>query len=290
MIDHQALLKRVRLIELKTRGMTQQVFSGEYKSAFKGRGMSFSEVRNYQFGDDVRSIDWNVTARFQEPYVKVFEEERELTILLVVDLSASMYFGQTDDSKFATAVEAVATLAFSAAKKNDKVGAIFITDKVEKYIPAEKGIKHVYAMMKSMIYFEPNQQLTNLNVGLKYALNVFKKRCVCFIVSDFMDLPAIKDGLITLSRKHDLIALQLEDEGEQTLPNVGFVQWINAETNTTTWVDTSSAKVRQEYADRQEKRKVANQELFDSLGIDSCVLKGGDSIFLPLMHLFKRRK
>lgn len=289
-MDHQALLKRVRTIELKTRGMTQQVFSGEYQSAFKGRGMSFSEVRNYQFGDDVRSIDWNVTARFREPYVKIFEEERELTVMLIIDLSGSMYFGQTDDSKFVTAVEAAATLAFSAAKKNDKVGAIFVTDKVEKYIPPEKGIKHVYAMMKSLIYFEPRQSLTNLHAAIKYAVNVQKKRCICFLISDFMDLPSVKDGLITLSRKHDLVALQLEDEGENSLPNVGFVQWMNAETGRTTWVDTSSAKVRHEYAERQQRRKAQNQELLDSLGIDSCVLKGGESIFLPLMHLFKQRK
>jgi uncharacterized protein (DUF58 family) len=288
-MDHQALLKRVRTIELKTRGMTQQVFSGEYQSAFKGRGMSFSEVRNYQFGDDVRSIDWNVTARFREPYVKIFEEERELTVLLIVDLSGSMYFGQSDDSKFVTAVEAVATLAFSAAKKNDKVGAIFVTDKVEKYIPPEKGVRHVYAMMKALIYFQPNRTLTNLDAAMKYAVNVNKKRCICFLVSDFMDLPSVKDGLITLSRKHDLVALQLEDEGENTLPDVGFVQWINAETGGTTWVDTS-AKVRQEYADRQQQRKKKNQELLDSLGIDNCVLKGGTSIFMPLMHLFKQRK
>ncbi|MES2557121.1 MAG: DUF58 domain-containing protein [Bacteroidota bacterium] len=289
-MDHQALLKRVRTIELKTRGLTQQVFSGEYQSAFKGRGMSFSEVRNYQFGDDVRSIDWNVTARFQEPYVKIFEEERELTVLLIIDLSGSMYFGQTDDSKFTTAVEAAATLAFSAAKKNDKVGAIFVTDKVEKYIPAEKGVKHVYAMMKALIYFQPNQAMTDLNAGMKYAVNVHKKRCICFLISDFMDVPSIKDGLVTLSRKHDLVALQLEDDGESSLPDVGFVQWINAETGRTTWVDTSSTHVRHEYAQRQQKRKEVNKEIFDSLGIDTCVLKGGNSIFMPLMHLFKQRK
>jgi uncharacterized protein (DUF58 family) len=289
-MDHQALLKRVRTIELKTRGMTQQVFSGEYQSAFKGRGMSFSEVRNYQFGDDVRSIDWNVTARFREPYVKIFEEERELTVLLIIDLSGSMYFGQTDDSKFVTAVEAVATLAFSAAKKNDKVGAIFVTDKVEKYIPPEKGTKHVYALLKALIWFQPNRTLTHLEAGMKYAVNVQKKRSICFLISDFMDLPSVKDGLVTLSRKHDLVALQLEDEGENSLPNVGYVQWINAETGAATWVDTSSAKVRHEYAEKQRRRKQQNQELLDSLGIDNCVLKGGESIFMPLMRLFKQRK
>lgn len=289
-MDHQSLLKRVRTIELKTRGLTQQVFSGEYQSAFKGRGMSFSEVRNYQYGDDVRFIDWNVTARFREPYIKIFEEERELTVLLIVDLSGSMYFGQTDDSKFATAVEAVATIAFSAAKKNDKVGAIFVTDRVEKYVAPEKGIKHVYAMMKTMIYFEPREVKTDLTAAMKYAVNVNKKRSICFLVSDFMDMESIRDGLVTLSRKHDLVALQLEDEGENSLPNVGFVQWMNAETGTTTWVDTSSAKVRQEYAEKQQKRKQKNQEILDTLGIDSCVLKGGEPIFFPLIHLFKKRK
>lgn len=289
-MDHQALLKRVRTIELQTRGMTQQVFSGEYQSAFKGRGMSFSEVRNYHFGDDVRSIDWNVTARFREPYVKIFEEERELTVLLVIDLSGSMYFGQSEDSKFVTAVEAAATLAFSAAKKNDKVGALFITDRVEKYIPPAKGIKHVYALMKTLIYFKPESDSTDLNEGMKYAVNVQKKRSICFLISDFLGTDGIRDGLLTLARKHDLVALQLEDAGESELPDVGFVQWINAETGNTTWVDTSSPRVRSEYAFRQEKHRQKNQELFQSLGIDSCVLKSGIPVFQPLMQLFRKHK
>jgi len=289
-MDHQALLKRVRTIELKTRGLTQQVFSGEYQSAFKGRGMSFSEVRNYHFGDDVRSIDWNVTARFREPFVKVFEEERELTVLLVIDVSGSMYFGQTDFSKIATVVEAVATIAFSAAKKNDKVGAVFVTDKVETHIPAVKGIKHVYALLKALIYFEPNGKATNLSAGLRHAVSFSKQRSICFLISDFIDAEAIRDGLVAASGKHDLIALQVEDEGEQSLPNVGFVQWMNAETGRTTWVDTSSAKVRHDYADKQLKRKQANDELFRSLGIDNATLKGGESVFLSLMGLFRRRK
>lgn len=289
-MDHQALLKRVRTIELKTRGLTQQVFSGEYQSAFKGRGMSFSEVRNYHFGDDVRSIDWNVTARFREPYVKVFEEERELTVMLVIDVSGSMYFGQTEHSKFATAVEAAATIAFSAAKKNDKVGAVFVTDKVEKHIPAQKGIKHVYAILKSLIYFEPKNGATDLEAGLKFAVNISKQRSVCFLISDFIDAPAIRDGLVTAAGKHDLIALQIEDEGEHQLPNVGFVQWKNAETGRTTWVDTSSAKVREEYNARQEQRKAANEKLFRSLGIDNCVLKSNEPVFMPLMNLFRQRR
>lgn len=289
-MDHEALLKRVRTIELKTRGMTQQVFSGDYQSAFKGKGMSFSEVRNYQFGDDVRNIDWNVTARFREPYIKVFEEERELTVLLIIDLSGSMYFGRSDESKFTTVVDIAATLAFSAAKKNDKVGAIFVTDKVERYFPPEKGIKHVYAMMKTLIYFDPKHVLTHLDEGMKYAVNVQKKRSICFLISDFMDLPPLRDGLVTLSRKHDLVAFQIEDEGENTLPNVGFVQWINAETGRTTWVDTSSPKVREEYAQKQAQRKIANEELFESLGISTCTLRAGEPVFLPLMQLFKKRK
>lgn len=289
-MDHQELLKRVRTIELKTRGLTQQVFSGEYQSAFKGRGMSFSEVRNYHFGDDVRSIDWNVTARFREPFVKVFEEERELTVLLVIDVSGSMYFGQTDFSKIATVVEAVATIAFSAAKKNDKVGAVFVTDKVEKHIPAQKGVKHVYALLKSLIFFEPASTETNLVAGLKHAVNVSKQRSICFLISDFIDAVAIRESLVAAAGKHDLIALQIEDEGEQSLPNVGFVQWMNAETGRTTWVDTSSPKVRSDYADRQQQRKESNDVLFRSLGIDHCTLKSGEPVFLPLMNLFRQRR
>lgn len=289
-MDHEELLKRVRTIELKTRGMTQQVFSGEYQSAFKGRGMSFSEVRNYQFGDDVRSIDWNVTARFREPHIKVFEEERELTVMLLIDLSGSMYFGQHEHSKFVTAVEAAATIAFSAAKKNDKVGAFFVTDKVEKYVPPAKGVKHVYALLKSLIWFQPAQKTTNLAEGLKYAINIQKQRSICFLISDFMDAQPLRDGLAMAARKHDLIVLQLEDPGESELPDVGFVKWMNAETGRTNWVDTSSPAVRKEYAERQAARKKTNQELFDSLGIDSCTLNSESGVFLPLMSLFKRRK
>jgi len=210
--------------------------------------------------------------------------------MLVIDVSGSMYFGQTDLSKIATVVEAVATIAFSAAKKNDKVGAVFVTDKVEKHIPARKGIKHVYALLKSLIYFEPSATGTNLVAGLKHAVNTSKQRSICFLISDFIDAASIRDGLVAASGKHDLIALQIEDAGEQALPNVGFVQWRNAETGRTTWVDTSSAKVREEYSERQERRKIANDELFRSLGIDNTTLKGGESVFLPLMNLFKRRK
>lgn len=289
-MDKKELLKRVRLIELKTKGMSQQLFSGDYQSAFKGRGMSFSEVRSYQFGDDVRSIDWNVTARFREPYVKVFEEERELTVLLVIDLSGSMYFGKTIDSKFVSALEVVATIAFSAAQKNDKIGAIFVTDKVEKYIPPKKGIKHVYSLLNDLIYFVPNQLLTNLESGLKHVINVQKQRSVCFLVSDFIDVTALKEGLTTASRKHDLIAIQLEDKGEEQIPNVGFVQWMNAETGRTTWVDTSSRQVQEQYADNQLNKRKINNHLFNSLGIDSCTLASGESVYLPLIELFKRRK
>jgi uncharacterized protein (DUF58 family) len=289
-MDQEELLKRVRTIELKTRGLTRQVFAGEYQSAFKGRGMSFSEVRDYHYGDDVRNIDWNVTARFREPFVKVFEEERELTVMLVVDLSGSMYFGQTDLSKLVTAVEAAATIAFSAAKKNDKVGAVFVTDRVERYIPAKKGTQHVYALLKSLISFEPENTGTNLDEGLKSMLSTSKQRSICFLISDFVDAAAIRDGLAAVASRHDLVALQIEDEGEHSLPDVGFVQWKNAETGATTWVDSSSPAVRREYAEKQEKRKLANEKLFRSLGIDNAVLASGKEVYLPLMELFRRRK
>lgn len=289
-MNHEELLKRVRTIELKTRGLTQQVFAGQYQSAFKGRGMSFSEVRDYHFGDDVRSIDWNVTARFMDPFVKVFEEERELSVMLVIDVSGSMYFGRSDLSKFTTAVEAAATIAFSAAKKNDKVGAVFVTDKVERIVPAKKGTQHVYALLKSLIWFEPKSKGTDLNAGLKAVMNSTKQRSICFLISDFVDASTIREGLATVASRHDLVALQIEDEGEHELPDVGFIQWKNAETGGTTWVDTSSKEVRDRYNKEQLERKTANERLFRSIGVDNVTLISGEQVFLPLMQLFGRRK
>lgn len=289
-MEPNELLKRIRTIELQTRGMTQHVFSGQYQSAFKGRGMSFSEVRNYQIGDDVRAIDWNVTARFREPFIKVFEEERELSVLLVIDVSGSMYFGKGNDSKFSMALEVAATLGFSAAKKNDKVGAIFVSDKVELYIPPKKGFGHVHFLLRKMIALKPTQAGTNLNEGLKYVRNIHKRRSICFVISDFNDLESCKDAFANTATKHDLLTIQITDAGEKMLPNLGFVRWKNAETGKITWVDTSSVAVQNQYKVKQEEQLKKNEFIFQQLKIDTVVLETGQNTFQPLLQLFKHRK
>lgn len=286
----EALLKRVRTIELKTKGIAQQLFSGEYQSAFKGRGMSFSEVRSYQFGDDVRTIDWNVTARFQAPYIKVFEEERELQVMLLIDCSQSMYFGQNEESKWVTALDAIATIAFSAAKKNDKVGAIFVTDHVEHYIRPEKGIPHVYALLKRLIYFKPSSTMTHLPIGLEFIQKVLKQRSTCFILSDFTQTSSLRNNLLACSKQHDLVALQFADPGEEILPDLGFVQWTNTETGETTWVDTSDASVREKYFNQQQNRLEQNKSFFATVGIDYCELASGKDVHPPLLRLFKKHR
>lgn len=289
-MDKAAILKRIRTIELQTTKTTQQVFSGNYQSAFKGRGMSFSEVRSYQIGDDVRSIDWNVTARFREPFIKIFEEERELSVMLIIDVSGSMYFGEGADSKLSLAVELAATLAFSAAKKNDKVGAVFISDQIEYVIPPKKGFGHVHFLLRKLIDFEPVSAKTELNVGLSYARSVLKQRSICFIISDFTEVDSIKEGLANTARKHDLIALSVADPGEKKLPDVGFVRWLNAETGATNWIDSSSPKVRQAYEEKQEQLLAKNADFFRKLGIDSAFFEVGDHVYYPLYQLFKQRK
>jgi uncharacterized protein (DUF58 family) len=289
-MEPNELLKRIRTIELQTRGMTQHVFSGQYQSAFKGRGMSFSEVRNYQIGDDVRAIDWNVTARFREPFIKVFEEERELSVLLVIDVSGSMYFGKGNDSKFSMALEVAATLGFSAAKKNDKVGAIFVSDKVELYIPPKKGFGHVHFLLRKMIALKPTQAGTNLNEGLKYVRNIHKRRSICFVISDFNDLESCKDAFANTATKHDLLTIQITDAGEKMLPKLGFVRWKNAETGKITWVDTSSVAVQNQYKVKQEEQLKKNEFIFQQLKIDTVVLETGQDTFQPLLQLFKHRK
>lgn len=289
-MDKEALLKRIRTIELQTRGMTEQVFAGQYQSAFKGRGMSFSEVRSYQVGDDVRAIDWNVTARFREPFIKIFEEERELTVLLIIDVSGSMYFGQGADSKISMAAELAATLAFSAAKKNDKVGAIFISDEVEYYVPPKKGFGHVHFLVRKLINLQPKSGGTDLDMGLRYARNIFRQRSICFVISDFSQSELNKEAFANTARKHDLVALGVTDPGEANLPNVGFVRWVNAETNATNWIDSSSAQVRSDYRKNFELRKAKNEAFFKQLGIDAAFFEVGDHVYLPLLQLFKRRK
>ncbi len=289
-MDRERLLKKVRTIELQMRGMTEHVFSGQYQSAFKGRGMSFSEVRNYQIGDDVRTIDWNVTARFREPYVKVFEEERELTLMLIIDVSGSMYFGRGEDSKLSTAVEALATLGFSAAKKNDRMGALFVSDQVEYYVPPKKGYGHVHFLIRKLIDFKPKSLKTNLTEGLKQARTLMKQRSICFIMSDFTDLPAIKDGLGATNGKHDVVALHITDPAESELPNLGFVRWVNSEDGTTTWIDSSDKKIQENYKNKQVDHVRRNEELFRQLNIDACFVTVGEPIHQALFTLFKKHK
>lgn len=289
-MDKDTLLKRIRTIELQTTKMTDHVFAGQYQSAFKGRGMSFSEVRSYNIGDDVRSIDWNVTARFREPYVKIFEEERELAVLLVIDVSGSMYYGQGMDSKLSLAVELAATIGFSAAKKNDKIGAVFVSDKVEAFVPMKKGFGHVHYLLRKLINLKPESTQTNLNEGIKFLRSGLKQRGICFLISDFTDVSAIREGLTHVGRKHDVIALGVSDNGEKVLPNIGFVKWMNAETGETNWIDTSSAQLRKDYEQKQINLLTKNKEFFKQIGIDFAQFEVGDHVYLPLLSLFKNRK
>ncbi len=288
-MDKEAILKRIRTIELQTRGLTQHVFSGQYQSAFKGRGMSFSEVRAYQIGDDVRKIDWNVTARFKDPYVKVFEEERELSVLLIIDVSGSMYYGQGAESKITLAAELAATIAFSAAQSNDKVAAIFLSDKIETYIPSKKGFAHAHVILRKLLHLKPKSKQTSLSNGLQIARSLLKQRSICFIISDFNDELPEKEFSKT-AQKHDLIALGVEDPAEKVLPNLGLVQLFNAETNTQNWIDSSSPKVQKEYAQQFETNKQNAQEMFAKNNINAAFFEVGKPAFNQLYHFFKARR
>ena len=240
------LLKKVRQIEIKTRGLSQNIFAGQYHSAFKGRGMAFSEVREYQVGDDIRNIDWNVTARFNHPFVKVFEEERELTFMLLIDVSGSSDFGTTNQTKRSVITELAATLAFSSLQNNDKIGVIFFSDKIEKFIAPQKGKKHVLYIIRELIEFKPESNNTDVSVVLEYFRNVIKKRCTAFLISDFIS-PDFEKPLMVASNRHDLVAVQVYDPKDTEIPNVGWVKMIDSETNETVYVDTSSSDVRMHY-------------------------------------------
>jgi len=253
-METSELLKKVRKIEIKTRGLSNQLFSGEYHSAFKGRGMTFSEVREYQPGDDIRSIDWNVTARFNNTYVKVFEEEREMTVMLLVDVSASGEFGTQKQLKQDLITELCAVLAFSAIQNNDKIGVIFFSDKIEKFIPPKKGKSHILRIIRDLIEFEPAHKKTDIKLALKYLTNVIKKRSIAFLISDFMDSGFI-DALKIANKKHDLVALRIYDKREQELPNVGLIKVKDAETGNIQWVDTSDKNVRLHYAVESKKTR-----------------------------------
>lgn len=287
-METSELLKRVRKIEIKTRGLSNQIFSGQYHSAFKGRGMAFSEVREYQMGDDVRTLDWNVTARAGSPYVKVFEEERELTVMLLVDVSGSGDFGSKVMLKRQMMTEICAVLSFSAIQNNDKVGIIFFSDRIEKFIPPKKGKSHILRIIRELIDFKPEHKGTNLSEALRYLTNVVKKRSITFLLTDFMDSD-YSDALKLANKKHDLVAIRVHDKLEQEMPNVGLLPMTDAETGETIWVDTSKKEVRTKLKASSLKFEA---ELKDSLlksGVDMAEVRTDGSYIKPLMNLFKRR-
>lgn len=287
------ILKRVRKIEIKTRGLSNEIFAGKYHTAFRGRGMSFSEVREYRAGDDVRDIDWNVTARSRMPHIKVYEEERELTMMLLVDVSASRMFGSTERLKKNVITEIAAVLAFSAAQNNDKVGCIFFSDRVEKFIPPKKGKSHILMIIRELVGFKPAHSATCLSEAVRFLTNVSKKRCTAFILSDFLDPrrdePEFADALKVAGGKHDLVGIRIVDPREQELPDVGIVEFKDAETGEKVWVDTSSRAVREHYAQSWQERSAAIDSLLKHHRIDSAtVLTDGDYV-VELIKLFKQR-
>lgn len=287
-MDATELIKRVRRIEIKTKGLSQQIFAGEYHSAFKGRGMAFSEVREYQYGDDVRNIDWNVTARFNHPYIKIFEEERELTVMLLVDVSASRDFGTSKQLKKNLITELSAVLAFSTIQNNDKIGVVMFSDKIEKFIPPKKGKQHVLRIIRELIEFKPENKGTDIAAGLKYFNNVIKKRSTAFLISDYIDLN-YEDAVKIASKKHDIIALNVYDKREAELPPVGLINMVDAETGKMIWVDSSGRSTREAYKKHWNKRQEDIAEIFNKYGIDSAKINTSEDYIKPLMNLFKKR-
>ena len=284
------IIKRVRKIEIKARGLSQQMFSGEYHSAFKGKGMAFSEVREYQYGDDVRNIDWNVTARLAHPYVKIFEEERELTVMLVVDVSGSGYFGTHSQFKEDLAAEVAATLAFSAIANNDKVGVILFSDRIERFIPPKKGRTHILRIIRELITFRPEGRKTDMGLALKYFSNVAKRRCTAFLLSDFLlDPTNWIEEMKMAAGKHDVVALRLLDRGEQRLANLGLVKFYDPESGDTLWVDTGKKSVRQMADARFAEHEKKVDKTLQRYGVDIATLTTGEDFVMPLRNLFARR-
>jgi uncharacterized protein (DUF58 family) len=283
------LLKKVRAIEIRTRGFVNQIFSGEYHSVFKGRGMAFSEVREYQFGDDIRSIDWNVSARFNHPFVKVFEEERELTVILLVDVSGSGDFGTVRQLKRDTAAELCAVLAFSALKNNDKVGVIFFSDIVEKFIPPKKGRSHVLRILREVIDFRPERRSTNIAGGLRFLTGAIKKRSIVFLISDFID-EGYEDALKIAGKKHDLVGIKLYDPREADLPPVGLMRTVDSETGETMWVDAGDRGVREAYARWWRAAEEARIRTFRRSGLDEIRIRTDQPYVKPLMMFFRMRE
>jgi uncharacterized protein (DUF58 family) len=283
------LLKKVRKIEIKTKGLSSQIFSGEYHSAFKGRGMAFSEVREYIPGDDIRSIDWNVTARFNTPFVKVFEEERELSVVLVVDVSQSGFFGTSHQLKQEVITELCAVVAFSASQNNDKIGVIFFSDKIEKFIPPKKGKSHVLRIIRELLEFKPENKGTNIELALKYLTTVIKKKSVVFLLSDFMSPSNYRDALKIANKKHDMVALRVIDRRELELPDVGIIKLQDNESGAEKWIDTSDRKFRKQFQINRLKFEDDLKETFTRTGVDATSIYTHESYIKPLMNLFKNR-
>lgn len=282
------IIRKVRKIEIKTKSLTQNIFAGEYHSAFKGRGMAFSEVREYQVGDDVRNIDWNVTARFNHPFVKVFEEERELTVILLIDVSNSGSFGTKSQFKQELITEIAAVLAFSAINNNDKIGVILFSDSIEKFIPPQKGRKHILRIIRELLDCNPKGKGTNISEALRYLTNAIKKRSTVFVISDFIDSDFSK-ALRIARYKHDLVALRVYDRHEAELPNIGFVKFMDTESQKVEWVDTSSAKVRKHFRAKWKQYDQNLNETFRKTGVDWASVTTGHDYVKPLIQLFKRR-
>ena len=288
-METSEIIKKVRKIEIKTRGLSSNIFAGQYHSAFKGRGMAFSEVREYQFGDDVRDIDWNVTARFHRPYVKVFEEEREMTVMLLIDVSGSLDFGTQKQMKRDMVTEIAATLAFSAIQNNDKIGVVFFSDKIEKYIPPKKGRKHILYIIREMLDFQPESTRTDVKQAIEFLSSVQKRRTTAFILSDFYVRGDFLQSLQIANRKHDVVAIQVYDQRARELPDVGLMKVVDAETGYEQYVDTSSKKLRQAYNKYWLTRQAQLQETFNKSNVDSVSIATNDDFVKLLLLLFKKR-
>lgn len=283
------ILKKVRKIEIKTRGLSQNIFAGQYHSAFKGRGMAFAEVREYQYGDDVRDIDWNVTARFQRPYVKVFEEERELTVMLLIDVSGSLDFGTSRQTKADMVTEIAATLAFSAIQNNDKIGVIFFSDRIEKYIPPQKGRKHILYIIREMLDFHPQSRKTDVGEAMEYLTRVMKRRCTAFVLSDFYSNSSFLNALQIANRKHDVVAIQVYDKRAKELPDVGLMRVKDAESGQEMYIDTSSKKLRQAHTRYWLEREENLRQTFAKSKVDWASVATDEDYVKAMMGLFSQR-
>lgn len=289
-MDTSELLKKVRKIEIKTRGLSNNIFAGQYHSVFKGRGMAFSEVREYQYGDDIRDIDWNVTARLNKPYVKVFEEERELTVMLLIDVSASLDFGTQSQLKKDMQTEIAATLAFSAIQNNDKIGVLFFSDRIEKFIPPKKGRSHVLYIIREMLYFTPQSKKTNIGNAIEFLTSAIKRRCTVFLMSDFYTRDNFENALTICNRKHDVAAIRIYDPIAKELPNIGLVKITDAETGHEMYLDTNSKKIRQSHKDYWKRRTEELDNIFAKSKVDNVSISTDQDYVKSLLRLFARRR